>query len=529
MPPTSGHGSNAERGQVTVLVVLIMSVFLLAFFGFAVDYAGVLAQRRKVQTAADSVCQAAAMDLLLYAEQATTAKMNFTPVVNGTLDCSSHGTAAPCIIARMNGFDGKTSSRVLLNFPSQVNGQNGPSGVEVPFVSVNITADVPAYFSQLATSNPTVRIGASASCGLTAPASPAPITVLHPNASPALSVGGSSSITIIGGAQRGIQVNSNSATAVSVSSVDLSLAGPSSTGGDFAVWGGPSSQPGGINLGSTGSYIYPAIPTSDPFADMKAPDVPSTIGSQKAVAFKEDGCPDSGGCIEFSPGYYSTGITVKNNVGIFVPGLYYVVGGLSFGSNGTVRVSTANGDGSGGVVFYLRGNQSVSVEANFGKKPATCPYNVDGSTCPGGSASRAMQCPGGNPPPSQVPSSINGNVLLGPCTGPYADPSGKTRGMVFFQDRSAATLPTWGGGGQFLLAGYMYFHQCRADGGGKNCSYPGSGGFGTTFSMAGNACSGSYAVGALITDVINLNGTPCLKMVLSPDKNFPRLAVSLLK
>jgi hypothetical protein len=429
----------------------------------------------------------------------------------------------------MNGYDGRNSNSVVLNFPAQVNAQNGPSGVDVPFIAVTMSADVSTYFSQMATSNPNVRIRAAATCGLTAPASPAAITVLHPTAAQALSVGGSSGITIIGGAQRGIQVNSSSASAVSVSNVDLSQAGPSSSGGDFATWGGPPSQPGSINLGSTGAYIYPAVPASDPFANMPVPDVPGTIGAQKSVPFKQDGCPDIGGCIEFTPGYYSTGISVKNNVGIFVPGLYYVVGGIDFGSNGTVRVSTAAGDGSGGVTFYLKGSQSVSVDANFGKKAATCPYNVDGSTCPSGSASRAMQCPGGNPPPPQVPSSINGNVLLGPCTGPYADPSGKIRGMVFFQDRSAAALPTWGGGGQFLLAGYMYFHQCRPDGTGKSCSTPGSGGYGTTFGMGGNACSGSYAVGALIADRINLQGTPCLNMILSPDKSFPRLSVALLK
>ena len=529
MQQRSRRSSNAERGQVAVLVVLVLAVFLLAFFGFAVDYANILAQRRKLQTAADAVCQAAAMDLLLYAEQASTAKMNFTPIVNGSVDCGSQSSAAPCIIARMNGFDGRMSNSVVLNFPPQINGQNGPSGVEVPFVAVTITADVRAYFSQMATSNATVRIRASASCGLTAPASPAPITVLHPTASAALSVGGSSGIAIIGGSQRGIQVNSNNPTAVTVSNVDLSQAGPSNSGGDFATWGGPASQPGGINLGSSGVYVYPAPPVSDPFTNMPVPDVPANLGTKTSVPFKQDGCPDIGGCIEFTPGYYSTGISVKNNVAIFVPGLYYVEGGLDFGSNGTVRVSTATGDGSGGVVFYLKGSQSVSVDANFGKKSTTCPYSVDGSICPGGSASRAMQCPGGSPPPPQVPSIINGNVLLGPCTGPYADPSGKIRGMVFFQDRSAAVSASWGGGGQFLLAGYMYFHQCRADGTGKNCSTPGGGGYGTTFGMGGNACSGSYAVGALITDVINLQGTPCLNMVLSPDKSFPRLSVALMK
>jgi len=179
-------------------------------------------------------------------------------------------------------------------------------------------------------------------------------------------------------------------------------------------------------------------------------------------------------------------------------------------------------------MFYFNGNNSISVSADSGKKGTTTAYYIDGSTH-NGVASRALQCPGGAGPPPQVPATVNGNILLGPCTGPYVDPSGQNRGFVFFQDRSAAASPSWGGGGQLLLAGYMYFHQCNAAGTGLNCPLPGANSYGTSFRMSGNACSGSYIVGSLITDTISMGGTPWINMILSPNKSFPQLKVALLK
>lgn len=124
---------------------------------------------------------------------------------------------------------------------------------------------------------------------------------------------------------------------------------------------------------------------------------------------------------------------------------------------------------------------------------------------------------------------MNGNILLGPCTGTYGDPTGQYRGFVFFQGRSAAASADCGGGGQSLLAGLMYFHQCRADGTGLNCSAPGSGGYGSTVTLGGNSGSGAYTVGSLVTDTLSMNGTPNITMILSPYNSFPQLKVAFLK
>ena len=527
-----GDRRRRDRGQVTILVVLVMGIFLLAFLGLATDFTNFWFHRQAVQGAADATCQAAAMDLLLYAQGQSTSTVHFTPSKGASINCASASTAAPCIIAKKNGYDGTiAANKVVMSFPASVTGATSPPGVAVPYVQVDITEQVRTYFSRLLSKNSTVGVHASATCGLGALNGPVPLVLLHPTASGALGISGSASIAIIGGSQRSIQVNSSSTSAVSVGTVNLSQAGPKNTGGDFAVFGGPATKPGSVNLGSTGNWVYPSTPISDPYAQVTAPAQPGAPlngTSGKSAAYKLNGCPDSGGCKEYTAGYYPTGISLKSTQAIFDPGLYYVVGGMSLDANSTVRVSTANGDGSGGVVIYFKGTGTISVNANSGKKGTTTAYYVNGSTN-NGVASRALQCPGGAAIPSQVPATVNGNILLGPCTGPYADPSGQNRGFVFFQDRSAAAQPAWGGGGQFLLAGFMYFHQCRADGTGSNCSAPGGGGYGTTFGMQGNACSGSYAVGSLITDTISLGGTPCINMILSPSQSFAQLKLMFLK
>src|ERR1051325_429952 len=152
----------------------------------------------------------------------------------------------------------------------------------------------------------------------------------------------------------------------------------------------------------------------------------------------------------------------KLNTGIFDPGLYYVAAnGLSFGSGSTARVSTASGDGSNGVMFYFSTSASVSVNSNSGKSSActsvsigssgasgspngcVVSYRIDG-TASGASTqnvqSRALQCPSGSANPSQVPSVLDGNILMGPCSGTYASTDGN-RGFLFFQNRSVSANP----------------------------------------------------------------------------------------
>ena len=537
------HNRRMERGQVVVFVLLAMSIFMLGFIGFATDYTNLWFHRQAIQGAADATCQAGGMDLLLYAEGQATPKMNFIPSIGASIDCASAPTAAPCIIAKRKGYDGTLAANsVVMTFPKTVTGSPAaPPGVTVPYIQVDVTEQVPVYFSKLITGKSTVAVHAGATCGLSAPAGPMPIAVLHPTDPQAINMkGAKDSISVVGGPQRSVQVNSsNSPSAVSLSTVDLSLAGPNNTGGDFGVFGGPATAPGGVNLGSTGNWIYPATPVNDPYQQVNAPAQPapgtktaaqpaSKCGTPVAGCYKFNGCPDPNGCDEYSHGYYAGGITVKNSTAIFDPGVYYLAGqGLQIQSNGNVRTSTATGDGSGGVVFYFSGAATLGVDANSGNGTAV-PYHIDGSTDTG-VASRAMQCPGGAANPPQLPATVNGNVLLGPCTGTYGDPLGQYRGFVFFQDRSAAASPSWQGGGSTLVAGFMYFHQCRADGTGLNCSAPGSGGYGTTFNLGGNPGSGSYTVGSIITDRIAMNGNPGIKMILSPNKAFAQLKVVFLK
>jgi len=530
-----------DRGQITVVLALAMGIFLAAFLGFATDYTSFWFHRQAIQGATDATCQAAAMDLLLFAEGEQTSSMNFTPTPSGTLDCASSRTAAPCIIAKYNGYDGTlASNKVILTYPVAVAGApSKPPGVAFPYVQVDITNQAPAYFSRLLTGKSTVAVHATATCGLTAPAGPIPIIVLHPTDPFTISMKGNKDlISVVGGPQRSIQVNSKNASAVtsgSLQTVDLSKGGPNKTGGDFATFGGQAANPqGNVNLGSTGSWVYPATPVNDPYQSVSAPARPSPPPKPNGtnVAHGINGCPDTNGCTEYAAGYYPSGIKVKNGTAIFDPGLYYLGGDLALQSNSVVRVSccggVADGDGSGGVFFYFSGAATLNVDSNSGKAGRADVYHRDGGTF-NGVQSRALQCAGGASNPPEVPATIDGNVLLAPCSGPYGDPTGQYRGFLHFQDRSAAATPSWQGGGNTLAAGFMYFHQCRADGTGLNCSQPGSGGYGTTFNLGGNPGSGSYTVGSIVTDKIAMNGNPGITMILNPNKQFQQIKIVFLK
>jgi len=103
---------------------------------------------------------------------------------------------------------------------------------------------------------------------------------------------------------------------VSVGTVDLHLAGPGGSGADFAVFGGPTTKPAGVNVGSSGNWIPGANPFGDPFAAVAAPaSAPATGGTATPVPFGFNGCPDPSGCVEFTPGDYTGCLTGTINPG----------------------------------------------------------------------------------------------------------------------------------------------------------------------------------------------------------------------
>ncbi len=638
-----------EHGQTLIPIFVFISLFLLAMLGVAADYTQLWAHRQMAQGAADAACEAAAADLYINAiNPSASGTGGLVPFgyIGTPFNCSSNTATPVCRYAALNGYT--TGSNVNVTFPSSLPGVAAlPASLATahPYVEVTITDPVQMSFTRMVSGAATVSVKAKAGCGVAPANVPIPLVILHPTSPSALSVGGSARITVFGGPQRSVQIDSSNVTAANVGIVDLSHGGPSNSGSDFAVLGGPSTQPASISLGSTGHYLYPSTPFGDPFATIATPSKPTTLGSVKAVPLQVNGCPDPNGCIEFSPGDYTScsmgtvspgsgvpgclaipytgsnprftvsapiwatghynagaiiqpngsqgngpgylfmatnggntaaslpptsiwnpvpcvpqpsgtctggltladGAIIWQNIGkvggnlttaIFDPGLYYVgANGLNLGSNSTVRMSTAAGDGSNGVMFYFSTSDSVAVTSNAGKAPActlatsvggaspnacVVSYKTDGSVSSqanGYVLSRRMQCPGGPANPPQVPSSIDGNVLLAPCSGTYASPDGN-RGFLFFQNRSTSANPSWGGGGQFLSSGFMYFHS----GAGSTCGTSTS-----CLTLQGGSGSQSYALGNIVVDKLALGGNPQINMILNPSATFEVLRPTLLE
>ena len=371
--------------------------------------------------------------------------------------------------------------------------------------------------------------------------------------------------------------------------------GAPGTGSDFALYGAPTTAPSGFIPGTTGHWVAPSAPINDPFAQMCAPGqtgCPSINGSappaipgtptmpadeQSAlqptspctstqvpcqVAYKDHGCPDPSAttrtskkphiCWLYTPGHYTTNINVKDSIALFDPGLYYLDNGLTLDSGSTVRAGTGAGDGSGGVIFYFSGSGTVTVNSNSGgtfdnfnsvKGPVDSSGNkyADKTTAPAlrnQTYGNGARCTGTSTIPDNLGGAgvnINGNILLGACTGYYGDPLGASdpngiqRNFVFFQDRSAkAVQPTWGGGGQFLLAGTMYFHSCNAAGTGIGCGATPAY-FSDIFKMQGNSGSGTYVLGDIVVDNLTLGGTSGITMDLNPAQAAGILKATLLR
>lgn len=406
-----------------------------------------------------------------------------------------------------------------------------------------------------------------ATCGVEQAQAPIPLIVLDPRNDPAtLSVQGTPVVSIYGGPQRSIEVDSSSSTATNTGGnglIDLSQGGPGSppTGSDIGIYGSVP-QPGtkNFNPGTTGHWIAPAAPISDPFAQVPAPAQPTHVGTITAVAPGVNGCPATGvnGCDEYSPGYYPgpNGIQVKGPGGpnlhpaIFDPGIYYVVGGFSADPNSCLRPSTAQGDGSGGTMFYFADVNSINVTANSGKKCPAASSTYFNTTSGTGSIAFGAKCTAASSIPSNLPATLSGSVLLGPCQLPTvttlcdpncsinygdpegtSDPLGEQRGFLFFQNRAknASTNPVWQGGGQFLLSGTMYFHQCVTSGSdtGTGCSFASA--YNDNVSLGGNSGSGTYILGQIVADKVTLGGTAGLTMDLNPTKVFFTLKASLFQ
>jgi hypothetical protein len=393
---------SSESGQTFAAILIFISALLLVVLGVVADYSQVWAHRQMAQAAADAACQAASADMLLYGTDPTAAS-DFSGLdfswIGTAFDCSAKAGSSPCHYASYNGYSG---SNVSVSFPSSITGVSSiPSTfptVTFPYIKVTVTDPITMSLTKLVSSTKTFNVTASASCGLVPVRMPVPLVVLHSNAGPSLQVNGSAQLTVLGGPQRSVQVDSDSSTSVVVGTVNLSQGGPSNSGSDFALFGGPTTQPGGVLLGSTGHWLPGANPFGDPFVGVATPGKPSVAGSATPIPFGINGCPDPKGCVEFTAGDY-TGCTAT-----VVPGgkgclqLPYSgsnpkfnAGGASWQANHSYSIGAliqpssltcAAGSNAGGYIYMATkaGTSGGACPASFNQ--TVCTRQPDG-TCSG--------------------------------------------------------------------------------------------------------------------------------------------------
>ena len=550
-----------ESGQIMVSLLLMLTLFLLAMVGFAVDLTNLWFHRQAAQTAADAACEAGASDMLVLSGGTSLPKMGFVPGTPG--DCTA-GAGTICFYANANGYNGAgfsataPSNSVTYSFPTSVAGTTTPSTsiTSYPFLRVVVTENVQTHFLYTIHGTTYQKVVASCTCGLSgAVQQGAPILVLNPTIPEALHLTGGSHIVIVGGPSNSIQVNSSANGAPNSNSssnavecdggsgnpIDTSTAGPTGQGGNLSIHGGPLTNqycgantilndPGGSHwksLAATVANPYsslpaPTLPSAPVAASNPVPGAPARPTTQGTwVATGVDSCPNTnpqqhyltyssqygnvyGNCLEFNPGYYPAGIDLTqlasygNDVAIFMPGIYYLNGNLHVGSSTTIRNAWIGSQPTTqGVMFY---------------------FLTGGPTFDGGSGQASSYI---NPVPSYylnctgmtgsslMPSSLTGNVLASQCTtegtyfgAPNTDALSSTgnRGLLFNLAPSNVYQGTVIGAGASLnFSGTLYFH---------NSTYQDQ----VTLNGAGSSIT--YLLGNIITDQLTLAGSGTIEMGL---------------
>jgi len=208
-----------------------------------------------------------------------------------------------------------------------------------------------------------------------------------------------------------------------------------------------------------------------------------------------------------------------------------------FSTSGSASIGSSSG-GSSACTSVTQGPGAASGTPNN----CVVGYQISGTLSPAATGyvpSVLLRCPSGSATPSQVPATIPGNVLLGPCggtsgigaTGQYGSPDGN-RGFLFFQNRSTAAnggsctagfggnCAILGGGGTFVFSGFIYFHN----GNGATCGTNTS-----CLSLAGGSGGNSFTIGNIVVDKISLTGSSGVNMVLNPTATFSVLRPTLLQ
>lgn len=548
-----------QNGQALLLVVLASGMVLCGALGIAVDISVLYGHTQMAQAAADG---AAIAGMVSIHNSTNTLGVNASPNTFGVsggseVTCSGTYPQTPCAFAKKNGFS--TSSDTVLvdwgNASTTTSSTNAPvptgvglSSDSVSWLKVSITRNVSASFIRFVGAAATTRIKATAIAATISEQVPVPILIRHPTLSGALTINGSGhgssidgkNIVICGGPSQSVQVNSSSATAYGGLPIGLERGGPGSTtdstcvnsagtalahgaGSTFGVFGGPSTDPGQNLYGSTGKYVQPSTPISDPYqavCDVGSTDAtncntanggpitPGSPGSSASISKGTDGCTNNGGCTEYSPGTFNkldfTGQTV-----IFKPGIYYVNGGgVKFkqttggavNNNSMCTTCAADTRTGSGILIYDTGTFSSGFASTGG-------FNFDTGNqigLQGPTLTQTITCP-------------TGATF---CSGTYTAPAPPYYDILLWEDRQAVAHNGNGqttsggehnmgqGNGCFSLTGTIYITNLLSIMLNSSSHYQ-------EINWGGTPCSNTFNQGMLITDQLTMNGTGVIQMVIS--------------
>ncbi len=84
------------------------------------------------------------------------------------------------------------------------------------------------------------------------------------------------------------------------------------------------------------------------------------------------------------------------------------------------------------------------------------------------------------------------------------------------------------GGGGLVISGNLYFHNCKSNGTGTNCSLPPTG-YNAELEMIGTSGNGTLVLGNITADSLVVNGNGNVSMSLNPNSVYNILKASLIQ
>jgi hypothetical protein len=301
-------------------MIVFSLTFLFAAIGLVVDLGYAYYLKARVQTAADAAASAAAVYAKYNGDNCSGGTSCGTDYTCAGVSPATTSLEAGCLYVTTDGPPSFTAHMVENNTaPPGVTG-NTPS----LWFQATVTTTAPNFFLYGA-GYQTATISGQAIAGVTR--GPC-VYVLSSNASPALSLSGSSTLTTTG---CGISVNSSAHPAVSVtgassiSTTSLTVNGTTQITGSSTV--SPSPKAGTV---------------TDPFGTLTGPSIPSCSGQPSNYSLSNNATAT------ISPGVYCGGITVSSATLTLSPGVYILNGGgLTVWNNAVLNAS--------GVMFYNTG------------------------------------------------------------------------------------------------------------------------------------------------------------------------------